>query len=444
MDSEWFKTVRTAHSLVVAVSLTGLVLLFAPSNTEFSGALEEAITLRDLQLQGYERYARGPIGSPLFLPKTTDHPTYAGTEIVRFLESLGVCCLAPIPTDDWEVLPALDYDPPPVEKPLSEWLNWMSSTVPASFWLPDWSQAFVSVDTRELLRREDHGPRTLRFFSVAPESMDVWRRPRYRFRAFLEDGLKEGAGETWWKTFASVPSRQLWDQKGVRSLEQEGRSVVEGFADALERRSVVEESVSTGSVNAWLRSDAAATALFSQASSSPIGLPRIREHWTSLSSMPLPEAIAFMENKQKEIHEVSLLGLAIPGDLCLAAIPLAYLLTVLYFFLHVLALRKVVEVKSEMFADDFPWMGLYAGHLPRFVTKASLTALPALLAVGLIVRYSSRADTYTVWTAVLSGGVALILGSIASAEVTRVRKLLTGLPHNTRLERTADAARSAE
>ena len=422
MHDELLKTIRSAHLLSVAILFAGLVLLFAPGGVDYSAALNEARILLELDIGDYERYARGLIGSPEFLLHEGE-TNYAGVEIVHFLQSIDVCCLAPLQVNDWEIVPALQYQKPPKGEALSEWLGWINSTTPASYWVPNWRSAFVSLDTRNQSRPNDVGPRTVVFFSVSPVGHGLWLRPRYRFLAFFEDGLVEKNDGDWWRDAMSQPLHELWNEDSLTALDETGRSMVKGFVDPLGTRPVVEEAVTTGSVYAWLKAHRRRRMLLASDHSGFSALPELRRHWSAVSSQPVREAIAYMQSKQSEIRDVDLLGLSIPGALCLIAVPFGFLVAHTYLYMHLRALRTVLRAKPVEGPISFPWIGLYAEPLPRAVTGSSLTVLPTLLCVALVGRYYAKVDILSAGVAVVLIALFLVLGWMAAREVAELRRV---------------------
>ena len=88
-------------------------------------------------------------------------------------------------------------------------------------------------------------------------------------------------------------------------------------------------------IRQWLESNGTWSKLTEKNDAGEVVLPGMRKNWSELHDRSLGDAIAFMEQKQKDIQDVSLLGLTVPGQLCVIAIPLAYLVFHLFLLLDV-------------------------------------------------------------------------------------------------------------
>jgi hypothetical protein len=435
LGDESLKAIRAAHLVGLAVSAVALVLLFAPFEVDFRDALGEARLLKDPKsLAPFETYARAKITegfeNPDFLPREDGIAPYVGIQLVYFVDhKLGVCCVSPVPPNDWAVTHALDYERPPIARPLEMWPAWATLKTPIRYWRPDWSSASVLLDTRSAGAQkgrstpctEDCGPaeiRALRFFDVrpAPNEGDTWSKiPTYTFLAFFQRGLeqpKAGApAAEWWRDLQNMPVDKLSDKTSLAELDRAGRSVVVGQVTLSHVASVGQrEAGDPGSIQDWLRYDSASRAIFE--------MPRLQEHWSRLEKKTLSEAIAYMEAEQRRLRDVNLLGVTVPGTLCLVAIPLAFALSHLQLWLH---LRSSVRLITAPPSEHFPWIGLYTEPLARHATAVSLTVLPVLLMASLILRCHSRLGfSSTAPACALSIGAALF-GWLAMIEAGRLR-----------------------
>lgn len=307
-------------------------------------------------------------------------------------------------------------------------------------WAPDWSAASLRFDTRVLslpqgthlscdvsCRPEDL--RVLRYFSVRP-SADVtpggqWlEKPpyHYEFLAYFDSGLRQPppqplASTEWWRSLEKLPIEKLFTKTSLEALKVAGRSIVVGQAPLLQVVALNQpESNDRGSIHGWLRFDLAARQIFE--------MPQLHEHWSLVANKTLAEAITFMEAEQRKIHDVRLLGVTVPGELCLAAIPLAFLLAHLLLFIHLRSCVSVLamQLDRDEIKEHFPWMGLYREHLAQITTALSVTLIPALSIVSLVIRFRARADVSVIATACVLGGVAIALGCLASREIRKLRQ----------------------
>lgn len=156
-----------------------------------------------------------------------------------------------------------------------------------------------------------------------------------------------------------------------------GRSVVEGFVKGSTSRPVNTGSIGAGSVNLWLRTHPLLKNLF-DTGLQPEPLPRLHEHWSVLGDKSLSEAIGYMEQQQRAFKDVAILGVTVPGQLCVVALPLAFIASFGYLYLHL----RMAVVTSPGVAASFPWIGIYDDWLAAIVTSLSLTWVPFLLMVG--------------------------------------------------------------
>lgn len=437
LSDESLKAIRAAHFHGIAVSAVALVLLFSPFEVDFEDALREARLLKDPKsLAPFEKYARAKIAegfeNPDFLPRDEQIAPYVGTQLVYFVEhKLGVCCVSPVPPNDWSVTHALDYEPPPIARPLEVWPAWTSLNTPIRYWRPDWSSASLLLDTRQgaILKgrstpcAEDCHPkdiRVLRFFDVRPATHqgDSWSKiPTYTFLAFFERGLEQPKAGTpsaeWWRDLQDMPLDRLADK--AADLDRAGRSVVLGQVTLSHRISVDQrEAGEPGSIQDWLRYDSVSRAIFE--------MPRLQEYWSRLEKKTLSEAIAYMEAEQRRLRDVNILGVTVPGTLCLVAIPLAFALSHLQLWLHLRSYVSLITEAKEPPTEHFPWIGLYKEPVARAATSLSLTLVPMLLVASLVLRCHSRLGFSATAPASVLGLGALLLGWLATTEAGALRR----------------------
>jgi len=408
---EALKVIRAAHRVSLAASFAGLVLLMAPSRTNYSPALREIELLRSLDTRVYEQRLQWILGTPPLLPQAPANP-FQGAATIPFLNE-HICCLAPVGLRHFETHAAFEYRPAPLGQPLADWLAWVGSTEPARVVLPSWAKARVNVDTHPADRGSEatfqpDDYRTVRFFYVATTGDNSLAGSRYTFMAFLEDGIDPPPQGPWWKPILANKDLALYGGRWRETLSKRGRSVVQGFVPGGSPSAVPYVGVRTGSVNWWLRSDPETAVLVPESSQRVGNLPHLQEHWTEVSQMTLPEAAAYMKVRQKELREIPLFGVKIPGSLCLILVPLTLLLSHLYMLMHVVQLSREGLVSSD--SPLFPWIGIYQERLPRILNAASVALLPPLVCIGLVLRYGDRVDLGTSAAAVLLAVASTVVG----------------------------------
>ncbi|HEV3482104.1 MAG TPA: hypothetical protein VGR97_07220 [Candidatus Acidoferrales bacterium] len=401
---ELIESARNWHKLSLIVAATALVLLFAPAKVDYRKALNEAYLIRDLKISDYERFVRGFIGTNSLLPSTYAAWGLWERDITSFLDSKldfkvqdgeGM-------NPDWKIVPILSYDAPPTNGAIQDWQSWITSSKTVSYFHPDWGTARLSVS-------RDHAspPPVVRHFWLGPSG---WRRfpGEYTFRAYLDLNPAEGDSAKyvgvppkrigWWTPLDDVESRDLWSPPRGRGLG-ENQFIVEG-----DLGSQLREACSKCNIRDWLKQSGLWSQLSLTGSTGEIVLPGIREHWSELREKPLQDAITLMEQKQKEIQDVSLLGLPVPGQLCVVAVPLAFLVINLFLLLDLRFLRRIQ--KGQDLGDavaSSPWMGLYTDGAARWTAVLSIAVAPTALALGLLVKYYPRVGT-----------IALIIGVVSS------------------------------
>lgn len=441
LSDESLKTLRSSHLVIVAIAATAFVLLFAPFGVDFREALEEARSLREIDIAEYETYLRHLVASPDVLPDSGSRdPRGAAGQILLFLND-RVCCVSSLGSPDWDVVPALKYPPIPAGGPLREWLQWMTATAPGEYWRPDWSSAVVSQDTRGLERPADKNQRILRSFavrplirrafSVRPDESVTLVSSQYTFLAFFEDGAIPSTAprvDVWWPQIMELPETKLWDPDWRHGLDRSGRSVVEGLVYSRVSKSVTGEgegptAEGVGGLNLWLRTHPRWKDLFrpAKAGERALALPHLAEHWSTLGDKPLGEAIDFMQREQRKVMDVSLFGLSVPGPLCIVAIPLVFLVSLLNLYVHLCSCVSVLNEAEERARDHFPWIGIYPDRLSSTLTTLSLTLVPVTLMAGLLIRYRLRVDVASILTGTLLGIAALAVGVLAALQASALR-----------------------
>jgi hypothetical protein len=425
-DETW-KTLRAAHNLSLATSFATLVLLLVPFEIDFRNAIREATLLKNLPVAEYEAYAQRIVGSPDVLPNNSKHQGTgdAGRQIVFWVAETGICCVALSSSPDWDVQVAVKYDAAPTGQSLQEWQRWITSRTPAEYWKPDWTRVFITFDTREFTANRAK-PRVLRFFSLSPEKdWRNWKRPRYTFRAFFDDGEHVGLlpdptpANSWWMPLISTaPERR--DRTQLSNLHRLGRSIVEGGVDSLEPHTVTTLAIDTGSVNWWLRTTNRWRSFVDTDGLGGTTLPHLHEHWSVVGEKSLDEALAHMSREQRKVRDVTLLGVTVPGQLCIIAIPFVFLLCHLYLYLHLRTFRRSVGEPTS--SVPFPWIGIYPDRLASIATASSLTLLPGFLLVLLVIRYWKRIGAAFAWPAIPLGVVAFAIGLLSVTELRKLRQ----------------------
>jgi hypothetical protein len=124
----------------------------------------------------------------------------------------------------------------------------------------------------------------------------------------------------WWKPLDELTSRDLFEKHGQPDLDP-SKFIVEGDVG-----SALKTIDAKCGIRQWLESTGTFSKLTESSEAGEVVLPGMRKNWSELHDRSLGDAIAFMEQKQKEIQDVSLLGLTVPGQLCVIAIGLPDLL----------------------------------------------------------------------------------------------------------------------
>lgn len=407
------KAARGWHKFGLAISATALLLLVAPEKIDFSAALREANTIRNLKMDDYKVFVSGFIGQNTLLP-TSSGVAHADWElgITRFLNSEmnQTVVDGDFPNPTWSIAEIIDYVRPPNDGTLVDWLRWIDSTEPANYYHPDWETARLSMS------RDHTGNPLVRHFSVKPSRYH--RSPgEYSFRAYLDarvtsndqsEYISERAKRTdWWSELEASDFREL-ETLSIRLGPD--RWIVEGDVDST-RKSVRGR---TG-INHWLRQRGTWSALSKTNNLGEEVIPGIREHWKQLEGMTLTGAIAFMEGAQMEISTLNLLGLQIPGELCVVAIPLAYLFVYLFLFLEIRFLRAVLRSNVDTHKSDPQWMGLYDDALAVWTTAVSIAVVPISLSLGLLLKYYPFVEL----PVLAAGGGFLALAAIVQTLILR-------------------------
>lgn len=384
------ESARGWHKLGYAISATALILLFAPQ-TDFSAALKEAYALRDLRIDDYADFVRGRIGQNTLLPNRGPAGADWPRHITQFLngEMNQTVIDGDFPNPTWSITEIVDYEDPPINGSLADWSNWINSLEPASYYHPDWQTARLSR-SRDVTVRP-----MVRHFSVRSSRYN--RSPgEYTFRAYLdllvtnndqsEFVNRRSNREDWWSELEESVERDLeWDRRMNLGSE---RWFIEGDVDSI-RRTV---SGRVG-INDWLRQSKVWETLSETNDLGEAVIPGIRQHWAQLETMTLTAAIGFMENAQNEMETVSLLGIPIPGGLGVVVIPLAYLVIHLSLLLDIRFLRALQRSDADVNIGDVNWMGLHDDPLAVSATAVSVVIVPAVLSLGLLVKYHAIVGT---------------------------------------------------
>lgn len=394
------KTVETARAtqrLTLGVGATAIALFLAPYTTDYTRALNEANTLRDLSMADYERHARGFIPINTLLPQRPiastleRNPTDWPQQITDFLAKILTANPLRIPLEltpgetsspRWDITPILKYPKPPTNGNLEEWRQWISSTERASYFDPEWSSARLSRS-----RDGYPGVTVVKTFTVQPS--ETKRSPgEYTFRAELEMSFKS--------TIGAVKETAL----------------VEGDVDSRAKQ-LPDDSC----VNVWLRRSNLWSVLASNDSKGEQLLTGLQAHWGELRGKTLDDAIRFMEAKQTEIRTVSLLGISVTDQLAAIAVPLAYFLLNVYLLLHLRFLR-LFPIEERLEAAGYPWIGLYRDRLARWITFGSLSFAPAILSAALLVRYGPRAGI-ALWSVSVTIAALAVIAGIWTSRLAR-------------------------
>jgi len=406
---------RGWHKIGLGISATALILLFAPEEADYTEALREAYTLQQLQIEDYEDFIRAFIGQNSLLPPSSVG-TWADWErnITDFLNSEmnQVVVDGDSPNPSWNIIELVDYVLPPVNGTLADWFQWINSSEPASYYHPDWETATLSAS------RDNSPPAVVRHFSLR-ESQFNRSEGEYTFQAFLDLGLSavdQSGREDWWSEIEGI---SVHDRQQAFRVMTDNRWIVEGDVESTRTQ------MRAGSVNDWLRRSGIWTTLSKTNNLGEEVLPNILEHWTELGVLTLPAAISFMERAQSDIGSVSLLGIPIPGELCVIAIPLAYLLVYLSLFLDIRFLRSLQ--RSDILANrtEVAWMGLYDDRLAVWATHISIGVVPFALTLGLLWKYGSIVEQHLLILGILALAISTTCQMSVLSKLTEARRVIT-------------------
>jgi hypothetical protein len=418
--NDMLKSARNWHKFGFIVSATAFVLLLAPFKADYSQALKEAHILSGLNLDEYQRWARGFIGQNTLLPQ---YPEIGWAEwekdITHFLSSHLDFPVSGSP--NWDITSIIAYEHAPTNGVLADWYGWVNSSKPASYYNPDWSTARLSASRDAVGITKP--PIVQHFLLRASE----WHRSdgEYSFRAYIEMDEAHAGGESskrvpniatpWWKPLDELTSRDLLEKHGETALDP-SNFIVEG-----DTSSALKAIDAKCGIRQWLESTGTWSKLTEKSDAGEVVLPGVRKNWSELHDRSLGDAMAFMEQKQKDIQDVSLLGLTVPGQLCVIAIPLAYLVFHLFLLLDVRAAQRCL-VQQQSLGEPVAWLGLYNDLVSVTVTFCSLVILPIALSIALLLRYSQRVPSYSIKIAIVGCGGALIVGLFAVHSVGTIRK----------------------
>ena len=288
----------------------------------------------------------------------------------------------PNPTTNIDII--LEYERPPVNETIFEWVRWIESTKPAEYYRPDWSTAQLSGS-----RDESQSP-IVRHFSVEPSSHRRYVG-EYTFRAYLDlrttssdrstDIEERRDRDDWWSDLKGYGV--FGEEKGHISDLGADRWIIEGDVKGIRK------SVSGPSVNLWLKRSGIWPHLAVTENLGEAVLPGILKHRLRLEEMTLPAAISYMEQQHTKIESVSLLGLSVPGSLFLIAIPLAHLLAHLSLLVEIRHLNGLRKSREDV---EALWMGFYSDGLAKWVTILSIVIIPSVLSISLLLRYYAIID----------------------------------------------------
>jgi hypothetical protein len=418
--NDMLKSARNWHKFGFVVSATAFLLLLAPFKADYSQALKEAHILSSLNLDEYQRWARGFIGQNILLPQYPEFGWAAWQEdITHFLSSHLDFKVAGKP--DWDITSTIAYEHAPTNGALGDWYGWVNSSKPASYYNPDWSTARLSAsrDAVGITR-----PPAVRHFLLRASE---WHRfdGEYSFRAYMEIdeisvGGKSSSGTPnitgrWWKPLDKLNSRELFEKHSQVGLDP-SKFIVEG-----DLGSALKTIDAKCGIRQWLESTGTWSKLTQNSESGEVILPGIRKSWSELHDRSLGDAIAFMEQKQKDIQDVSLLGLTVPGQLCVIAIPLSYLVFHLFLLLDVRAAQRCLA-QQQWVGEPVAWIGVYDDLASVVVTGCSLVLMPVALSTALLLRYWQRVPSFSIQIAIVGCGGALIIGLFAVHSVGTIRK----------------------
>lgn len=150
----------------------------------------------------------------------------------------------------------------------------------------------------------------------------------------------------------------------------------------------------------------------------------------------LNQAVSLLSQRRTLTQkDLSLFGVAIPGETALVVGPLAMLLALVYLLEHI---RNVERIWRDRHDEGivFPWIAIFPGHLPALLTHFSILGLTSSAMLGLLLR-SFDSSSVLAW---IGAGLALACGATAcviSWTVVELRRdVAAGEGRSTAVEKT--------
>jgi len=351
---ETYKSTKQYFNLLLTITATGFILLLSPKENNFEKPLAELNALKSLDLNDYERYIRGFCGGSGLLPnelKEGHIPSWS-RNITYFIDSLYAeggenlnLITEEFPNPDWNVIPIVEYDEPPVDGTVSEWENWIKSNNNAKYYTPDWNTARMSSS-----RAIGATPVIIRHFLI--KQSEFKRNPgEYAFRGYLDLKFNEidtsqyanirSKRHDWWTKYDTMEFRSLFELKGnLRdSIDSEYRFIIEGEVNSFNPQTLE----GTGVYN-WLSKSKRWTEISSNNELGESILPGLHSVWTDVSDKTLNDAYITLMNERNNSKTVNIFGLSVSFLLALILVPIAFLFAEIFLLLHLSQLNKEISI----------------------------------------------------------------------------------------------------
>jgi hypothetical protein len=163
---------------------------------------------------------------------------------------------------------------------------------------------------------------------------------------------------------------------------EDGRSGIVGGPGLVDGHIVrLKESLST-----WMSQKAGSTALRLEGTPPLPIFPNILKVVDEVGNPELNEAVSLLKQRRALTEkDLSVFGVAIPGETALVVGPISMLLGLVYLLEHIRHVRRLWCEPYEN-ALAFPWIAIFPGRLPVLLTHVSIFGLTSAAMLGLLFR----------------------------------------------------------
>ena len=432
---ETYKSIKQYYNLLLTIIATGFILLLSTKENVYEKPLNELTTLRNLEINKYEQYIRGFCGGNDFLPiEARDTFPYLGSyafpnlssNIAKFIislyrgdgETLNLIT-EEFPNPDWEVVPIVEYDKPPVDGTMTEWKDWIKSTNSAKYYKPNWESAQLSWS-----RLIGTTPSIIRHFLL--KQSEFKRNPgEYTFRAYLD--LKINQNDTsqyvsrrskrydWWTKYDTLTFQTILELEGdLRdSIDNDSRFIIKGDVNSDSPQNLQ----GTGVYN-WLSTSEIWSNISSYNELGESILPGLHSVWADVSNKTIDGAFVTLLDKKNNSKTLSIFGLSVSFLLALILVPVAFLFAEIFLLMHLHQLNKEIAKVNEQIV--YPWIGAYNFLLAKITSVVIFAVLPFTLCIVGILRYF---DWIGIWSLVIALILSIFVGITGVCVELENRKL---------------------